>query len=89
MELYGIENDNEICMLHTEIQCINIWEHEQVSQEAAFSCKAMHSHTYPSSGVSNISVNMYPFNILTDEHVPLKFLTTKKAECNNNDPLNL
>jgi len=29
-----------------------------------------------SSGVPNLSLTMYPFSILTDEHVPLTFLMT-------------
>jgi len=29
------------------------------------------------SGITNLSLTMYPFSISTDEHVPLKFLMTK------------
>ena len=30
------------------------------------------------TGVTNLSLTMYPFNISIDKHVPLKFLMTKR-----------
>jgi len=34
-------------------------------------------HTAHTAGVPNLSLNMYPFGISIDEHVPLKFPMTK------------
>ena len=34
-------------------------------------------HITYTEGVPNLSVNVYPFSILIDEHVPLKFPITK------------
>ena len=34
-------------------------------------------HIAYAAGVLNLSLNMYPFSILIDEHVPLKFPMTK------------
>jgi len=46
------------------------------------SCETMQNtlsmlHCSFSPGVPNLSLTMYPISISTDEHVPLKFLTTK------------
>jgi len=34
-------------------------------------------HIAYTAGVPNLSLNVYPFGISTDEHVPLKFPITK------------
>jgi len=39
------------------------------------------------TGVTNLSLSLYPFSIWTDEHERLKFLMTERLSRNEKNPL--